>query len=242
VYSFTDPDDVISGLGDSGYDILRVLFLYDTGADVMYIGIDTQGLAGDADGDGDHHTWQGGAGSGAQVDPPLYGQETNLGLPVYESVGVALDFNRDGRYDNVVGVRPLGIWSDNSAGDFGATGAPGIYVWDADQNVAPGNEDYWQDSEWNPYTPGATITSLGIAPVSTTNAAGGSDVEFQINSFSLLSGSTSLDFDFEVFNGARNDALGEDYTIGTVPEPGSLILFALVPVCGLLRRQRRRNG
>ncbi len=112
---FTNAEVLIvpdpSGVGDvglpgafppgtiSGFDIADVRLFYDRAADVLYVGINFAGIAGDADGDGD----PGGTSPILQglggIDFPSFGDS--------ESFAVGFDTNRDGLVDAVAGVSAL---------------------------------------------------------------------------------------------------------------------------------------
>lgn len=91
----------------SGWDVKSLYFYYNRTADVMQVGIDFYGIAGDADSDGDPgHTGPILEGQGGVDEPDLNGTE---------AIVLTIDTDLDGRYDLAMGV-------NNTAGlrDFGA--------------------------------------------------------------------------------------------------------------------------
>jgi len=83
----------------SGWEISEVVFYYDLETDMLQIGLDTYGIAGDADGDGiDGSTPQWLLDNGGMDFPDLMSSE---------SMGIAFDFDRDGTYDLIAGVSAL---------------------------------------------------------------------------------------------------------------------------------------
>lgn len=99
--SFTDPIDV--GLPPqappgaiSGWEIQEIVFFLSLESDILQIGLDAIGIAGDVDGNGID-------GNAAQwlVDN---GGVDYLNLFGSESMGIAFDFDGDGTYDIIAGV------------------------------------------------------------------------------------------------------------------------------------------
>jgi len=217
VYVFADEAGDVTGVSDSGYDILATHFYYDSTPDVLYVAIDTDGIAGDADGDGNPGNWGGANPAPNDVDPADYGFGGGQGITVYESFGVAFDMNRDETYDYVAGVRPNGDYTDDA----------GLYVWG-------GGADFWYDDDWDSYS-GAATTSWSPSPGDSAP-----DIEFKITGFSLLNNNSKvIDFNFRVHNGSFGDNIGEDFAVGSVPEPRVLGLLATLSLMGAFRRRRR---
>ncbi len=80
----------------SGWDLRSVRLFYDVATDTLYVGFDTYGIAGDADGDGD-------PGAAGPVLAELGGQDApDLGGT--ESFALLLDFEQDGAWDVIAGV------------------------------------------------------------------------------------------------------------------------------------------
>jgi len=131
---FTGPGVLVipdpSGVGDvglplnaspgivSGWDMVDLRLAYDAAADTLYVGINTFGIAGDADGDGSP-----GGASAWLVD---YGGTDNPGLGSTESIAVYLDLNQDGTYDVIAGVPATGDITGFTVANFsGFPGSPG---------------------------------------------------------------------------------------------------------------------
>jgi hypothetical protein len=95
-----DPEDVVMGdqFGSaiSGFDIKDIRFCYDASNDTLYVGINSFGIAGDADGDGDPGGSSQALIRSLGVDLPDFGGS--------ESFFVLVDAGVDGTYDIVVGV------------------------------------------------------------------------------------------------------------------------------------------
>ena len=82
----------------SGWDMQRAYLHYDPVSDVLSVGLETLGIAGDADGDGDEGTTAPWLMDGG-VDDPLFGGT--------ESVAITLDTDLDGLPDVIAGVPAL---------------------------------------------------------------------------------------------------------------------------------------
>ncbi len=80
----------------SGWDMQRVAVSYDPAGDRLYIGFDTYGIAGDADGDGDPNSTGSVLSGLGGVDQPSFSST--------ESAGAFFDLNNDGNFDIVVGI------------------------------------------------------------------------------------------------------------------------------------------
>ncbi|MBI1853207.1 MAG: hypothetical protein HYR85_22955 [Planctomycetes bacterium] len=103
------PD--FSGVGDvgipsnfppgtiSGWDLEDLRLFYDLHNDVMYVGINFAGIAGDADGDGDGGRTSAALAANNGIDFPNFGDS--------ESFAVLFDTNRDGVGDVIAGVSAL---------------------------------------------------------------------------------------------------------------------------------------
>jgi hypothetical protein len=83
----------------SGWDLEDLRFYYDLENDVMYVGMNFAGIAGDADGDGDPGHTSAALGQNGGIDFPDFGDS--------ESFFVSFDTNRDGLADVLVGVSAL---------------------------------------------------------------------------------------------------------------------------------------
>lgn len=226
---FAHAGDLSVAYPNTGYDIQTFLCYTDV-AGALYIGIDTVGIAGDADGN-DNPGWWGDVEdpeTGNNIDPSDYGWRTTPdGYTTYEAFGVLFDMDLNGTYDYVAGISPLGSYVD------GPGGYPlGLYEWEGGGNNAVTDQTYWGDQ---------VATGFLASP---SPSAAARDIEFGIAGFrdlvALVDAVTPWDFNFEVVNGADGDPLGEDHVSGHVPEPGTLGLGALVGVALLVQRRRRR--
>jgi hypothetical protein len=178
---------VAAGLTVSGWDIQGVGISYDGASDTLFFGIDTFGIAGDADGDGDPGSESAIFQQIGGIDWPDFGGN--------EYFTVAFDFNDDGLLDVICGLPP---GQDIS----GFTCA--LY----DNNAAGGASSSFLHF-------GAPIPAcVGIAPASPTAAA--PDLQFTIPNFSTLTAMFGVpgvtNFALHVFLGSQEDGgIGEDY-------------------------------
>ncbi|MEZ6197475.1 MAG: hypothetical protein R3F20_17410 [Planctomycetota bacterium] len=175
----------------SGWDIKAMALSYDEATDTLYCGIDTFGIAGDADGDGN----PGGASAGLLInggdDIPNFGGT--------EAFTFGLDLNDDGFLDIVAGT-PLG--SDLS-GFMVATYNNFVFL--PSQN--PLSDPY---NRFGTPLPGNTGT------VAASPSAAFPDIEFTITNFSALLGQFGQPgndtFGIHAFMGSlEDDGIGEDY-------------------------------
>ena len=83
----------------SGWDMQGVALSYDAASDTLYLGIDSRGIEGDADGDGDPASTSAALANNGGADLADLGGS--------ESVLVALDLNNDGTADVIAGI-PFG--------------------------------------------------------------------------------------------------------------------------------------
>ena len=88
------PDGTVSG-----HDIADVRLFYDRDADTLHVGINTFGIAGDVDGDGDPGSTSAELAALGGVDHPNFAAG--------ESFGVLFDLDEDGTFDVIAGV-PVG--------------------------------------------------------------------------------------------------------------------------------------
>jgi hypothetical protein len=157
---------------------------YNPATDTLYVGINTFGIAGDADGNGDPGgtaTWL--ANRGGVDNPNLGGTET---------IAVYFDLNKDGTWDVIAGV-------SGTADIGGFTVANFVYL-------EPGHVFL------PPYNFGAPLP--GNTGIHTTPAAGTPDLEFTITNFSTLPGQDPSVGGFRVtaFMGSlTDDGIGEDF-------------------------------
>jgi hypothetical protein len=102
----------------SGWDVLAIYFYYDSGDDRMYVGIDCNGVCGDADGDGDPGAWTSPGGTGGTDNPDLN--------PL-EGLAMAIDSDKDGTYDVAVGVSNMGDIDSFGTYDYPSAGFPYVF-------------------------------------------------------------------------------------------------------------------
>ncbi len=108
-YPTTEVDDLVGDVGlppaapdgtISGWEIEWVVFYLSLEDNLMQVGLDAAGIAGDPDGngiDGDTPVWLEDLGG---TDTPM--------LTSSESMGIAFDFDMDGNYDMITGVSSVG--------------------------------------------------------------------------------------------------------------------------------------
>jgi hypothetical protein len=179
--------------GVTGWETAALYFDYDHDTDIMYIGVDTVSICGDADGDGNPgaaSAWLGGLGG--QDLPNLQNTESFCLLIDPDNDYVPLSGGPG--FEVVVGV--------DSVNDFTTFGAYNFVG--------------------NPFAPaggfGAALPN--IVTVFANPSAAAPDMEFSIASFSTLPGSTFTPgnaFSFQVmfFQGSlQDDGIGEDYIPG----------------------------
>jgi hypothetical protein len=103
----------------SGWDMVDLRLAYNAATDTLYVGINTFGIAGDADGNGDPGgtaTW---LASNHGVDNP------NLGGT--ETIAVYFDLNKDGTFDVIAGVSAVTDGTGFTVAEFaGLAGNPGF--------------------------------------------------------------------------------------------------------------------
>jgi hypothetical protein len=80
----------------SGMDMADLRLAYDAAADTLYVGINTYGIAGDADGDGNPGGTSAWLAKNQGVD--------NANLDSTETIAVYFDLNQDGTFDVIAGV------------------------------------------------------------------------------------------------------------------------------------------
>jgi hypothetical protein len=180
-----DPPWTANG---SGWDIKDLRLAYDPGTDILYVGVNSHYMVGDADNDGNETTMT------------YYGEGTDRpNLSGTECVSVYFDLDQDGTYDVIAGV-PAGV-----------TGNPDKDISDFSVNVYLANHLYFgaqlptnfdiDDVYWDP-----TLTS------------GTGDFEFTILHFSLLPGQDDElgAFNVGAFMGSQDDdGIGEDFLSGS---------------------------
>jgi hypothetical protein len=80
----------------SGWDIKDFRFVYDAEKDVLYVGINFFGIAGDADGNGNP--------SGSSAELISRGGQDLADLASSEAIQILFDWNGDGEFDTIAGV------------------------------------------------------------------------------------------------------------------------------------------
>ncbi|MEZ4265838.1 MAG: MopE-related protein [Myxococcota bacterium] len=191
--AFSLPDDSIgrdvglplnAPLGTvSGWDMSWLRLFYDPATDVLYVGIQTFGIGGDADGDGDEGTTSAWLASVFGADLPVWDDT--------ESFALMLDTDDNGTFDVIAGVPATGDVTTYTVAQFdGLTSLPGFAF------GAPLGDEFIPP---NPVVGPATF----VAP----------HIEFRISSFSQLPGfnGTVGSFRAKVFMGSLEDSgIGED--------------------------------
>jgi hypothetical protein len=80
----------------SGWDIKDFRFVYDAEKDILYVGINFFGIAGDADGNGNP--------SGSSAELISRGGQDLADLASSEAIQILFDWNGDGEFDTIAGV------------------------------------------------------------------------------------------------------------------------------------------
>lgn len=94
----------------SGWDMSQCALYYDAGTDTLFVGFDTYGIGGDADGDGN-------PGGTSAILAGLGGTDF-AALGSTESAGVFLDLDDDGTFDVVAGVDGMSDLSNLRSANF----------------------------------------------------------------------------------------------------------------------------
>lgn len=206
----------------SGNDIKDIRFLYNNATDVLYVGLNTYGIAGDVDGDGDP-----GATSLWLAD--LNGTDfLDFGGPSSgggEAFAVMFDIDEDGTFDVIAGV------SDS-------TDISGYSVnWFSGDPFAPG-------CAFGDPLPSHTGMFFG------SPSAAAPDLEFTIRDFSKLptcGADTAPTVGVRAYIGSfADDGIGEDSVPGShgtlfTPEPFSMVFTGGVFVGVVVYRLRKRK-
>jgi Notch-like protein len=191
--AFALPDDSIgrdvglpqnAPLGTvSGWDMSFLRMFYDPATDVLYVGLQTFGIGGDADGDGDEGTTSLWLASVFGADLPVWDDT--------ESFALMLDTDEDGTFDVIAGVPSTGDVTTYTVAQFdGLTSLPGFAF------GAPLGDQFI------PADPVVGPASF-VAP----------HIEFRIAAFSQLPGfnGTVGSFRVKAFMGSLEDSgIGED--------------------------------
>lgn len=206
----------------SGWDIRHIAVSYDEQSDVLFVGLDFNGIAGDADGDGDPGNSSAPLLVNGGVDlPDMFGSE---------GFAFAMDLNDDGLLDFVAGL-PLG--ADLS----------GFTVATYDNGINAGGSSL---PNVDPYSRFDVTLPQNIGTVFASPNAQQPDIEFTIPNFSELIATYGMGSDgqFGIFAYAgslEDDGIGEDFvqdiidvdTAGPcVPVPNHYELRDVQPVPG----------
>jgi len=100
----------------SGWDMVDFRLTYNAATDTLYVGINTFGIAGDADGDGAP------GGTSAWLTTNLGTDISNLGST--ETIAVYFDLNQDGTFDVIAGVSGTTDISGFTVANFDPLGDP----------------------------------------------------------------------------------------------------------------------
>ena len=187
----------------SGWDMKAVYFDYESSTDVMYIGIDTYGICGDADGDGDPSATASWLSANGGVDTADFSGS--------EDVGILIDTDNNSStggdgFEVVVGVD---MYHDiSSLGAYNFTG-----------------------NAYGPaFGFGSKLTN-DVEFYNTGPDASAPDLEFSIANFSELPGFTftpgdAFQFHVRAFTGSGDDdGVGEDFIGPQYPDLGFLVSF-----------------
>jgi hypothetical protein len=90
------PAVLASASVTSGWDIKDFRFVYDAEKDVLYVGINFFGIAGDPDGNGNP--------SGSSAELISRGGQDLADLASSEAIQILFDWNGDGEFDTIAGV------------------------------------------------------------------------------------------------------------------------------------------
>jgi len=170
----------------SGWDIGRMVFYLNLDEDVLQIGFDTIGIAGDVDGDGQD-------GNSAQwlIDN---GGTDYQDLMSSESIGIALDFDRDGFYDIIAGVSAFD--NTHQVCEFNGFSALPFLAFDEECPQHDGGRFYQPLL----YSPDYELTLIGLDELLIWDESGDETC-----------------FDILAFGGSfEDDGIGEEYVTGTV--------------------------
>ncbi|RME61134.1 MAG: hypothetical protein D6790_08310, partial [Caldilineae bacterium] len=203
---FTDPSVIViddtwaydvtmhpayGGGAVSGVDMKDVRLYYDAATDTMYVGLNTYGIAGDVDGDGDP--------GGTSSTLAAFGGSDFPNFSGAEGFAILLDVDEDGTFDVVAGVSDSTDINGFSVNVFDTV-----------------NGSVYSPSRASGF--GQQLTNH-MGSVFASPSSSQPDVEFTITNFSSLpasSGSdTSLSFGINVFMGSNADAnIGDDFVPG----------------------------
>ena len=167
----------------SGWDIKDFRFVYDAEKDVLYVGINFFGIAGDADGNGNP--------SGSSAELISRGGQDLADLASSEAIQILFDWNGDGEFDTIAGVP-----TDANASAFSV--AP---------YLSPAGEFPAQSNRF-----GAPITGVGQFIGAFNVAAPDFEFRIP-NASTLPGFDAARGFEFQAFAGSfQDDGIGEDRT------------------------------
>jgi len=216
-------DDESNGVGippmsstSSGWEILNLTFTYDDASDELRAVMTFDGIAGDADGDGDPATFSSISGGSDFAD--LGGSE--IIAIAFDLDGSGIDANSGQGLDTVIGVPNGGALDTGSLQlEIAAFDSGGGSI----SNVGLGF--------------GAADTSGAVATLAHNPSAIDPTFDFTVNDWSSLA-SSPTQFDFLAFAGSFDDGgFGEDNLTGSVPEPSTAMLLSLGGMALMLRRR-----
>ncbi len=217
-----DPDGGLDdvglppGISYTGNALIKLGWYYDNVGDILYIGLDTYGVAGDVDGDDDPN-----GTSAALLGLGGYDFAHNA---IAEAFTFAIDVTADGNYDVIAGVSLADTWAGFKVVEFvGSPYAPAFAFGAPIAGVGGALYGYEGDGEPSLDRP---------------------DIEFTITGLKDVDGFVHLG-DFQAFTGSYADAgTGEDYLLGFMaPEPSYIILAGagLVFIAGFARKRFSRD-
>jgi len=185
------PNEITAGSNPSGWDMRDLRLAYDAATDTLYVAVNSYGIVGDTDGDGN----PGASSDNAFIDvPDLSGSES---VCVYFDLDMLpATFDNDDSWDVIAGV----------PGGLDITGFR-IHGWNHAIAFSP-------PSNFDPANP---LGHVAIAPVNPSSSS--PDFEFAIANFSDLMPDAGLGPDSDpgsfrvgAFMGSQTDgAIGEDY-------------------------------
>jgi hypothetical protein len=221
-YPTTNPEAFIAGSNLSpGWSIKDIRLNYDRSSDVMYVGVNFFGIAGDADGNGDPGT----------ISPALIGKGAvdmpNLGGR--ESITIGLDMTRSGRPNVLAGVPADKRQAGSGLLGFGITSNLGL-------NAGVG------------YSYGSTLSN-NVGGLLFNPSAQRPDFIFSIANFSKLPGyDPENGFGLIAYAGTPDDSFPEEGVLfprvafGRIPEPATVLGWTTVIAVGAAWRHARRRG
>lgn len=218
-YPTTNPEAFIAANKLSpGWSIKDIRLYYDRASDQMYVGLNTFGIAGDSDGNGDPGTVSAAAAAAGKIDVP------NLGGR--ETITVGFDMARTGVPTILAGV-PM----NKAQAGSGTNG----FVVSAYKNSGLGLANSYGTAQ--PQFDGG----LAFNP-----SADRPHFEFMIKNFSKLPGYDPVNgFGLVAYAGTPDDGFEEEGVLfpqvaaGKIPEPTTVLGWAMLGAVGLAWRRRQ---